>query len=128
MERRMMVAVLLVLGCTSGESVTAQAPGMVPQEIAGHTLYLRSGFKVGIFADNLGGVRNIVLGPRGAVYAALQGRLDVGGRQLAIDARWCHGIRAGDAKQPQDPAFELGLRDSSHDRQFVAVFLGESEC
>jgi len=73
MERRMMLAVLLVLGCTSGESVTAQAPGMVPQEIAGHTLYLRSGFRVGIFADNLGGVRNIVLGPRGAVYAALQG-------------------------------------------------------
>jgi glucose/arabinose dehydrogenase len=73
MERRMMLALLLVLGCTSGESVTAQAPGMAPHEIAGHTLYLRSGFKVGIFADNLGGVRNIVLGPRGAVYAALQG-------------------------------------------------------
>jgi len=73
MERRMMLGALLVLGCTSGESVTAQVPGMVPQEIAGRTLYLRSGFKIGIFADNLGGVRNIVLGPRGAVYAALQG-------------------------------------------------------
>jgi glucose/arabinose dehydrogenase len=73
MERRMMLGVLLVLACTNGDSVSGQAPGMVAQEIAGHTLYLRPGFKIGVFAANLGGVRNIVLGPGGAVYAALQG-------------------------------------------------------
>lgn len=74
MQRRMAMAVLVGLACTSGETVAGQAPaGMVPQEIAGHTLYLRSGFKIGIFADNLRGVRNIVLGPGGTVYAAMQG-------------------------------------------------------
>ncbi|MGE5761492.1 MAG: PQQ-dependent sugar dehydrogenase [Gemmatimonadota bacterium] len=74
MQRRMAVAALVLLGCTSGATVEGQAPaGMVPQEIAGHTLYLRPGFKIGIFADNLRGVRNIVLGPGGAVYAAMQG-------------------------------------------------------
>jgi glucose/arabinose dehydrogenase len=69
----MMGAVLLVLGCTSGEQVSGQTPGMVAQDIAGHTLYLREGFKIGIYAENLGGVRNIVLGPGGVAYAALQG-------------------------------------------------------
>ena len=80
MQPRMTLAVLLVFACTSGESVSGQTPGMVPQEIAGHTLYLRSGFKIGLFADNLSGVRNIVLGPGGAVYAALQG----GGRVVRL--------------------------------------------
>lgn len=73
MQPRMMGAVLLVLGCTSGEQVSGQTPGMVAQDIAGHTLYLREGFKIGIYAENLGGVRNIVLGPGGVAYAALQG-------------------------------------------------------
>lgn len=74
MRRRMAMAVVFGIACTSGGTVAGQAPaGMVAQEIAGHTLYLRSGFKIGIFADNMRGVRNIVLGPRGAVYAAMQG-------------------------------------------------------
>lgn len=74
MRRQMMLVALVVLGSTSAERAAGQAPaGMVPQEIAGHTLYLRSGFRIGIFADNVRGVRNIVLGPGGAVYAALQG-------------------------------------------------------
>jgi glucose/arabinose dehydrogenase len=73
MQPRMTCAALLVFACTSGESVSGQTPGMVAQEIAGHTLYVRPGYTVGLFADNLGGVRNIVLGPKGTVYAALQG-------------------------------------------------------
>jgi glucose/arabinose dehydrogenase len=80
MRPRMTLAVLLVFACTSGESVSGQTPGMVAQEIAGHTLYLRPGYKIGLFAENLGGVRNIVLGPKGAVYAALQG----GGRVVRL--------------------------------------------
>lgn len=71
--RRVMPAVCLVLAC-GGEPASGQVPtGMVPQEIAGRTLYLRSGFHTGLFADNLRGVRNLVLGPGGAVFAALQG-------------------------------------------------------
>jgi glucose/arabinose dehydrogenase len=73
MQARMTLAALFVLGCTSGESVSGQTAGLVPQDIAGHTLYLQPGYKIGIFADNLSGPRNIVLGPRGAVYVALQG-------------------------------------------------------
>jgi glucose/arabinose dehydrogenase len=45
---------------------------MVAQQIAGHTLFLRPGFKITVFAS-ADGVRNLVLGPGGAVYAALQG-------------------------------------------------------
>jgi len=72
-SRRIMPATILVLACTSGESVSGQMPpGMVPQEIAGHTLYLRPGFHIGLFATDLSGVRNLVLGPGGGVYAALQ--------------------------------------------------------
>lgn len=73
MSPRMLPAALVVLACTNGESVSAQTPGMVPQDIAGHTLYLRPGFHISLFADHVSGVRNLVLGPGGVVYAALQG-------------------------------------------------------
>lgn len=74
MTRRIMPAALVVLACTNGESVAGQTPtGMVSQDIAGHTLFLRAGFHISLFADNLGGVRNLALGPGGVAYAALQG-------------------------------------------------------
>jgi glucose/arabinose dehydrogenase len=67
-------AVLALVGITTGAAAGQASPGgMVAQQIAGHTLYLRPGFKVGLFADNVGGVRNLALGPGGAVYAALEG-------------------------------------------------------
>jgi glucose/arabinose dehydrogenase len=74
MRERLGYAALLVIACSGGKSAASQEPpaGMVPQQIAGHTLFLRTGFKINVFAD-LGGVRNLVLGPGGAVYAALQG-------------------------------------------------------
>jgi glucose/arabinose dehydrogenase len=72
-NRRLALAVPLLLAWTGGASVSGQAPtGMLPQDIAGHTLYLRPGFHIALFVDNLGGVRNLVLGPGGTVYAALQ--------------------------------------------------------
>lgn len=74
MNRRILPAALLVLACSNGESVSGQTPtGLVAQDIAGHTLYLRPGFHIGLYADHVGGVRNLVLGPGGVVYAALQG-------------------------------------------------------
>jgi glucose/arabinose dehydrogenase len=74
MRERLGYAALLVIACSGGKSAASQEPpaGMVLQQIAGHTLFLRTGFKINVFAD-LGGVRNLVLGPGGAVYAALQG-------------------------------------------------------
>jgi len=44
-------------------------PDTIP--IAGHQLYVQSGFSVNLFATGLSGVRNLVLGPGGAVYATL---------------------------------------------------------
>ena len=70
--RRICSVALLTIACGGNETVAGQVPqGLVPREILGHTLYLRPGFRIAIFADNLAGVRNIALGPGGAVYAAL---------------------------------------------------------
>src|SRR5438093_10097075 len=41
--------------------------------IAGHVLYVSAGFTVNIFAQNVGGVRFVALGPGGAVYATQSG-------------------------------------------------------
>jgi glucose/arabinose dehydrogenase len=75
MKQPLVAVALLALACGNNESVAGQTPpaGLVPQEILGHTLYLRPGFRIGVFAENVGGVRNIVLGPGGAVYAAREG-------------------------------------------------------
>jgi glucose/arabinose dehydrogenase len=71
---RFVPAALMALACTNGEVASGQAPsGLVPQDIAGRTLFLRPGFHISLYAENLGGVRNLVLGPGGTVYAALQG-------------------------------------------------------
>jgi glucose/arabinose dehydrogenase len=73
MSKRLTFVALLVIACSGGAPVSGQTPeGMVAQQIAGRTLFLRPGFKINVFAD-VGGVRNLVLGPGGAVYAALQG-------------------------------------------------------
>src|SRR5262245_163885 len=73
MHRCIVPVALAALACGNGDTVSGQTPaGLVPQEIAGRTLYLRPGFHVSVFAENLGGVRNLVLGPGAAVYAALQ--------------------------------------------------------
>jgi glucose/arabinose dehydrogenase len=73
MSKRLTSVALLVIACSGGAPVSGQTPeGMVAQQIAGRTLFLRPGFKINVFAD-VGGVRNLVLGPGGAVYAALQG-------------------------------------------------------
>jgi len=62
--------VLAALGCRS-PSVAEKSilPDTIP--IAGHQLYVQSGFSVNLFATGLSGVRNLVLGPGGAVYATL---------------------------------------------------------
>jgi glucose/arabinose dehydrogenase len=41
--------------------------------VAGHSLFVPHGFKVNIFAEGLGGVRTLVLGPGNVVYAVLSG-------------------------------------------------------
>jgi glucose/arabinose dehydrogenase len=72
--KRLAYAALFALACGGSPTVGGQTPpaGMVAQQVAGHTLYLRPGFKINVFAT-ADGVRNLALGPGGAVYAALQG-------------------------------------------------------
>lgn len=74
MTQRLACVVLLAIAWGLRAPVSAQTlpDGMVAQQVAGHTLFVRPGFKITVFAD-LGGVRNLALGPGGAVYAALQG-------------------------------------------------------
>lgn len=70
--RRIALLTLAALACSGSEPADGQVPeGLVPQQVAGHTLYLPAGFHIALFAE-VGGVRNIVLGPDGAVYAARQ--------------------------------------------------------
>src|SRR2546421_3810943 len=66
---------LLVLYCS--DSVTSthrvpQTPGFAlePAPVAGRTLFVQSGFKVNLFADAIGDVRSLALGPGGAVFVA----------------------------------------------------------
>ena len=42
--------------------------------VAGHDLFVPAGFKVSVFADNVGGVRGLALGPGGVVYASRPGK------------------------------------------------------
>ena len=72
MVRRVILAAC-VAACGGGQPVGAQDLGRVPREIAGHELYLPAGFEIGLFAENLRGVRYLALGLGGAVYASLQG-------------------------------------------------------
>lgn len=74
------VAALLVVACNGSPPPSppgppvGQDPGFIGQQIAGHTLYLRPGFRIGLFADDVMGVRYLALGPGGVVYASLQSR------------------------------------------------------
>jgi glucose/arabinose dehydrogenase len=74
---RLGLLALLTMGCNARAAPTGQNTGAGPGQdsipIAGHMLYLPAGFTVKIFADGLGGVRYLTLGPGGAVYASLSG-------------------------------------------------------
>ncbi|HEY3280599.1 MAG TPA: PQQ-dependent sugar dehydrogenase [Gemmatimonadales bacterium] len=62
MHRRAVFAALVALACNDNSVASQNQPLRVPP-----------GFTVTVFAQNLGGVRNLALGPGGVVYAALTG-------------------------------------------------------
>jgi len=75
----MRVKQLLALAIVSGSlppATAAQtaAPGPVRVSVAGHDMFVPAGFTVSVFADNVGGVRSLALGPGGVVYAAQPGK------------------------------------------------------
>ncbi len=62
---------LVVAACAPSPSAMAQNGSREKIAIAGHELYVPSGFAVNLFAEGLDGVRYLALGPHGAVYASL---------------------------------------------------------
>src|SRR3989441_8985427 len=73
---RILWLALAALACRSpspapsaGGATTPTAPDTIV--IAGHRLYVQPGFAVNLFREGLRGVRYLVLGPGGAVYASL---------------------------------------------------------
>src|SRR5436309_12807818 len=72
--RHMLIALaLLACGAEPGAQSSSPPAGQDTILIAGHALYVQSGFSVNLFAEGLGGVRSLALGPGAAVFAALTG-------------------------------------------------------
>ncbi|PYP27712.1 MAG: hypothetical protein DMD55_07755 [Gemmatimonadetes bacterium] len=74
---RLMLVMWVVTGCSprapTGGGGGGGGGGGDSIPIAGHVLYVPAGFTVNIFAQNVGGVRFLALGPGGAVYATQSG-------------------------------------------------------
>jgi glucose/arabinose dehydrogenase len=73
--KRLLWLALVAAGCSPHSDAIAQFPPG-PYDtvaIAGHSLYVPHGFKINIFAEGIGGVRTLVLGPGNVVYAAESG-------------------------------------------------------
>ena len=63
---------LMVVSVPVAAAQTTPRPERVT--VAGHDLFVPAGFKVSVFADNVGGVRGLALGPGGVVYASRPGK------------------------------------------------------
>ncbi len=71
--KRFLLLALTLAGCSPHTDAVAQFPPG-PYDtvaIAGHSLYVPHGFKINIFAEGIGGVRTLVLGPGNLVYAVV---------------------------------------------------------
>ena len=77
MAPRHLLIALALLGCRVEPGAQSLSPpaGADTILIAGHALYVQSGFNVNLFAEGLGGVRSLALGPGGAVFATLSGTI-----------------------------------------------------
>src|SRR5437879_7645747 len=72
--RHMLIALaLLACGAEPGAQSSSPPAGQDTVLIVGYALYVQGGFNVNLFAEGLGGVRSLALGPGGAVFAALTG-------------------------------------------------------
>jgi len=96
--------VLAALGCRS-PSVAEKStlPDTIP--IAGHQLYVQSGFSVNLFATGLSGVRYLALGPGGAVYASLSD----GGRIVRLPDANGDGVAEGPTTELSGLNYPFGL-------------------
>lgn len=75
-DGRLGTALLVAAACACGEDAPLDDPvplGYVKQQILGRSLVLPRGFTVSVFAERLGDVRMMALGPGGDVYASQSG-------------------------------------------------------
>jgi glucose/arabinose dehydrogenase len=75
-DSRRAAALALVLACSERDGPPVQSPvppGYTTQHILEHSLVLPEGFTISVFADRVGHVRMMTLGPSGVVYASLSG-------------------------------------------------------
>src|SRR6185295_11744877 len=56
--------------CSSVDSTIALDSASVQQTLLGHTMVLPTGFSIKVFAQSLNGVRFMIQGPDGAIYAS----------------------------------------------------------
>src|SRR3989442_6576292 len=73
----MRLGYLLAIAMVTGSGSLAPqstSPERQKMTLPGHDLFVPAGFKVSLFADNVGGVRSLALGPGGVVYAARPGK------------------------------------------------------
>jgi len=75
MAPRHLLIALALLGCRVEPGAQSLSPPVGEDTIliAGHALYVQSGFNVNLFAEGQWGVRTLALGPGGAVFATLSG-------------------------------------------------------
>ncbi len=66
--RTLLVLALVAAGCRSERAAAPAPAGMDSVPIAGHVLYVPSGFHVNIYATTSGGPRFMALAPDGSVY------------------------------------------------------------
>jgi len=85
MAPRHLLIALALLGCRVEPGAQSSTPpaGEDTILIAGHALYVQSGFTVNLFAEGQWGVRTLALGPGGAVFATLS---DAGTIVRLVDA------------------------------------------
>src|SRR5437773_12479594 len=75
LSRALLAAALVGAGCRSERAAEPGPPaGMDSVLIAGHVLYVPSGFHVNIYAQTSGGPRFMALAPDGSVYVTLTGQ------------------------------------------------------
>jgi glucose/arabinose dehydrogenase len=73
-----LLALATAWGCSPSAVDSTQLDDQsIQQTLAGHTMVLPKGFSIGVYAQGLDGVRLMVLGPDGAVYAS-----DVDGNKI----------------------------------------------
>src|SRR5438046_3571266 len=70
LSRALLAAALVGAGCRSERAAAPLPAGMDSVPIAGHVLFVPTGFHLGIFRDGMSGPRFMALAPDGSVYVS----------------------------------------------------------